>query len=183
MEDSPEFVDNKISSDKAVSFVRHILQRSGYKVINFGIETHSEEIKRYIRGNYETAALKKLHTMPDLVVIEEDTGNAMLVEVKYKKRLDPLTMKHNNMLETLMFWNEAIMLFVTNDHPYCQGIKLEDVSIGKHLTTIKSGIDGKYGVWNMSLIYKDIKDLFQKVTEKHFDAALEEFNGKKLSQK
>ena len=76
-----EWVESKAKERRSLNFVRTVLELSGYKVMDFGIENHNQEIINEIKTNYKPDTNKKLLSMPDYVVVDEDSKESWLVEV------------------------------------------------------------------------------------------------------
>jgi hypothetical protein len=84
MNDHIDYVQNKQKGKKGESTIYDLLENSGYTVMPFGIEQHNQDVIKKLRQNYECDTNRMLRCMPDLVVIDPETDEAKLVEVKVR---------------------------------------------------------------------------------------------------
>ena len=80
--DTPQFFESLASGEQGQNYIKTILQQSGYTVIPYGVENHIIELKRELRGAFQTDSQKRLHLMPDYVIIDPDTKQVWLIEIK-----------------------------------------------------------------------------------------------------
>jgi hypothetical protein len=82
MDNNSEWIEAKAKETMGQNFVKTILGLSGYEVMNFGVENHNLEIIKLIKTNYNPKTNRRLLSMPDFVVVDEDTKESWLVEFK-----------------------------------------------------------------------------------------------------
>lgn len=177
-----DWIESKAKENIGENFVRTILELSGYKVMKFGIENHNQEVIKEIKENYKPDTNRRLLSMPDLVVVDEETKESWLVEVKYRTFQDfrmnesDISFKYGKMKDYLDFWKEATLILVMNTSPYCLCIDLNKVNWNYHLKGKFKNSKGNFDeMWNFSGEYKIINDKFSKVTKENFNKALELF--------
>ncbi|MBS3149447.1 hypothetical protein J4455_02015 [Candidatus Woesearchaeota archaeon] len=177
--DDPKFIDDSAKGRMAVNFVKHLLEKSGYDVYDFGIETHNANIKKQLKNTYYTHASRILHLLPDLVVINPETSRAYLIEVKFRRTLEFFDLKERIVSESIKYWPEMFFVVVSNQDPYCQWFKCSDMESFQHgIEALPINVE-KETRENKSIMkiskfnfYQDIKILFNKVTDENLQACL-----------
>ena len=180
MDDKSEWVESKAKERLGQNFVKTVLELSGYKVMDFGIENHNQELIKQIQTNYSPKTNRRLLSMPDFVVVDEKTKESWLVEVKHRNfkeyfdmRRTNITFKYAHMKDYLDFWKDAILILTLNVKPYCLCIDLDKINWNIHF---KEKFKNKKGnldeAWNFRGIYQLINDRFPKVTSENFKKAL-----------
>lgn len=175
-----EWIGSKAKESIGENFVRTVLELSGYKVMKYGFEHHNQEIVKEIKTNYKSDTNRRLLSMPDLVVVDEETKESWLVEVKYRT-FQEFRMNENNipfsygrMKDYLDFWKEATLIFVFNSSPYCLCVDLDKVNWNYHFKKRFENNKGNLDeLWNFSGEYELINKKFPKVTKENFTKALE----------
>ena len=84
MENDNTWVESKAKERISQNFLKTVLELSGYSVMNFGVEHHNQEIISQIKTNYHPETNRRLMSMPDYVVVDKETKETWLVEVKYR---------------------------------------------------------------------------------------------------
>jgi hypothetical protein len=92
------WVESRAKERKGHNFVKTVLELSGYKVMNFGIENHNQEIVRQLKKSYKFETNRRLLSMPDYVVIDDETKEAWLVEVKTRNLKQPFELRNTTLL-------------------------------------------------------------------------------------
>ena len=183
MEENEEWVESKAKESKGHNFVKTLLGLAGYKIMEYGIENHNQDIIKEITGNYDSDTNKRLMCMPDFVVVDPDTKVAELVEVKYREMPDywnweksNLWFKYRKMKAYLDNWKDMTLIIVLNVEPYCFCIRMSDIDWCNHFKGKRDGgHDTGYldELWNFYGSYKDIKDVFPKINVEHFKKTLD----------
>lgn len=180
METKTEWAESKAKERIAQNFVKTILELSGYRVMNFGIENHNQEIIRQIKDNYAPKTNRRLLSMPDFVVIDEESKESLIVEVKHRTFKQYFDMKRSNivfkyghMKDYLDFWRDATLILTFNVSPFCLCVDFKKINWNIHF---KEKFKNKKGTldeaWNFRGIYQIINDKFPKVTENNFKKTL-----------
>lgn len=162
------------------NFVRTVLEYSGYDVMDYGIENHNQAIVSKVATNYKPETNRRLLSMPDFIVVDKETSESWLVEVKhreFKHEFDyvrtTIPFRLGQIKDYLDFWKEATVIFTFNVKPYCLCIELAKVNWSIHLKD-KFEYEGKLNeAWCFSGIYMLINNKFPKVTPESFEKALE----------
>ena len=176
-----DWILSKSKERRSLNFVKTLLELSGYRVMNFGIENHNREIVKLLKANYATEMNRRLLSMPDFVVLDEETGETWLIEVKHRSFRNGFDMKKSNitlncgmMKDYLDFWRGATLVLTFNVKPYCLCVDFDRVNWSVHFKSRCTGKDGKpVEAWNFSGIYQIINDKFPKVTSENFKKALD----------
>jgi hypothetical protein len=180
--DSQAFIDGKNKEEVAISFLSGVLKRSGYEVMKYGIENHNQEIIGKLRGKVDFETNKRLLTMPDLVVFDNETNEAWLVEVKckfsdkltyFQKNLS-MAMTYHHLKNYIEYWNDTTIIFVFKFPPYFKCVDVKDIDWNRHFIEKKQFKNSKTTdeIWNFYDIYKDLTDKFPKVTSETIKHAL-----------
>ncbi len=180
MSSNTEWVESKAKERASQNFLKTVLELSGYKVMNFGVENHNQEIIGQIKSNYYPDTNRRLLSMPDFVVIDEETKETQLVEVKHRNFEQPfdikktdITLKYGTMKAYLDFWKEATLILTFNVSPYCLCVDLDKVNWNTHFKSKFENNKGNHDeLWNFSGIYQIINDKFPKVTPENFKRTL-----------
>jgi len=180
MNGNNDWVEGKSKERHSQNFLKTVLELSGYKVMNFGIENHNQETISQIKTNYSPETNRRLLSMPDYVVIDEETKETWLVEVKFRSFKDKFDMKENNvsfkygsMKSYLDFWKDATLILVFNVSPYCLCIDFDKVNWNIHFKEkFKNSKGNMDEFWNFCGIYEFINDKFPKVTPENFRKTL-----------
>ena len=169
------WAENKAKERRGQNFIRTILELSGYKVMNYGIENHNMEIIRMIKGNYESETNRRLMCMPDFVVVDPDTNKAELVEVKYRNipefdwRKTTFIFRYHTIHDYMEYWKDLTLIIALNVKPFCICVKMDEIDWNIHF---KQRVEGEKGrmdeIWNFSGLYKLINEVFPRVTQESF---------------
>ena len=186
MRDTIRWIEKESQSKIAITFVKTVLKYARYKVMKFGIENHNKKIVEHIRGNYKPDTNLRLMCMPDLVVVDPKTKIAELIEVKWRPKPEyfshhksDFAFKYRQIFEYQNYWGDMTLAIVMNVAPYCLCVRMKDIDYGEHF--IKKSNKGstkghKYDLWNFNDIYKDLKEIFPKVSDKYFDKTVKDLN-------
>jgi len=83
-----------IKSQVTQSLLMAMLENAGYLVSRLGVEERLAEVKYLSKPEYDRLALpQQLRLLPDLLVAAPDLSAAHLVEVKYRRQLEPRTIR------------------------------------------------------------------------------------------
>src|SRR3989344_7100745 len=164
MDNDNEWVESKAKERISHNFLKTVLELSGYKVMNFGVENHNQEIISQIRTNYSPDTNRRLLSMPDYVVIDEETKETWLVEVKYRNfeknfnmKESNIAFKYGNIKTYIDFWKEATLILVLNVSPYCLCIDFNKINWNIHFKEKFKNRNGNLDeLWNFRGIYEVI---------------------------
>ncbi|MBN2053142.1 hypothetical protein JW756_06575 [Candidatus Woesearchaeota archaeon] len=162
------------------NFVKTVLELSGYKLMNFGVENHNQEIIKEIKKNYSCETNRRLLSMPDFVVIDPETKESWLIEVKHRTLKEKFEMKKSNiafgyghMKSYLDFWKEATLILTFNVTPFCLCVDFKEINWDIHFKGKFKNNDGTLDeVWNFCGAYQIINKKFPKVTNDTFKKTL-----------
>jgi len=91
-----------------------ILDDAGYEVYPFGYETFLANLKRplYDAEAIHSEAAERIRSTPDLVVLDKETGDLNLVEVKFRGRLWDDKRAHILVNLYRKYWSESVLLLI-----------------------------------------------------------------------
>lgn len=177
MADDKEFINSSAMGDKAIAFVKQLLELSDYEVCNFGIEHHNKKIISSLKNSYAYISNKKLHGLPDLVVIDKQTKRAYLVEVKFRGDISCFNIKSKAIQSMIRFWPDAFIVIVSFQQPYCLAFKvneLEDI-IGIGTKDAKGYNITRYDMLGIEF-GKDFNKIFSHVKDEDIQQCLKFHN-------
>lgn len=144
MSDNLSFTRNLVKGRIAETIFAQMFRDSGqYTVLEFGYE----KVVPQLVGNYDhnNPVIESLRVAPDFAVIDQETKEVRLIEVKYRARLDI-----NNVLDCARkmhaSWNPSYLFIATLDGFYFDEISkiiIEDGNISR-LTSIPDETQSKY---------------------------------------
>ncbi|MFA4960248.1 MAG: hypothetical protein WC548_01145 [Candidatus Pacearchaeota archaeon] len=180
MDCNQDWVESKAKERISQNFLKTVLELSGYKVMNFGVENHNQDIISQIKTNYAPETNKRLMSMPDYVVMDEETKETWLVEVKYRSfndqfnmKDDVLAFKYGDIKDYLDFWRDATLILVFNVSPYCLCVDVNKINWNVHFKEKFKNTKGNFDeLWNFSGLYELINKKFPKVTHENFRRTL-----------
>jgi len=156
-------------------FIRNLFEiTDGYKIIPFGVETRSEEVKDLIRSNFKTDTNKKIKSLPDFIVVDKEKEESHLIEVKhpgikfFDESKTQFMFKWGVIQDLIKYWKEAVLVIALNCEPHCLCVKVSDIEPDKHLKFSKH-VNGKpTDYWSFEGLYTDIRDAFPLIKGKDF---------------
>ena len=91
-----------------------ILLNAGYDVYPFGYESFLANLKRplYDAEATHSEVAKRIRSTPDLVVLDKETGDLNLVEVKFRGRLWDDKRAHILVNLYLKYWRESVLVLI-----------------------------------------------------------------------
>jgi hypothetical protein len=175
-----EWIESKAKERLSQNFVKTVLELSGYKVMDYGIENHNQEIIKQIKTNYSPDTNRRLLSMPDYVVVDEESKETWLVEVKYRSFKEYFDMKKSNiafkyahMKDYLDFWKDTTLILIFNVSPFCLCVDLDKINWNIHFKEKFKNNKGRLDErWNFCGIYQIINKKFPKVTSENFNKTL-----------
>jgi len=171
-----EWVEAKSKETYGHNFLRSVLNLSGYKVMNFGIENHNQQLIKEIAANYAHDTNKRLLSMPDFVVIDNETKECTLVEVKFRtmEQKASCIFRYGLIKQYIDYWIDCTLIMVLTQEPYCMCIDVKDIDWNRHFVK-KDYIKNNrvIEIWNFEKIWKPIQGKFPKVTEEHVKKAVQ----------
>jgi len=124
MSTETEWIESKAKERLSQNFVKTVLELSGYKVMDYGIENHNQEIIKQIKTNYSPDTNRRLLSMPDYVVVDEESKETWLIEVKYRSfkyyfdmKKSNIAFKYAHMKDYQGFWKDATLILIFNVSP------------------------------------------------------------------
>jgi hypothetical protein len=180
MSTETEWIESKAKERLSQNFVKTVLELSGYKVMDYGIENHNQEIIKQIKTNYSPDTNRRLLSMPDFVVVDEESKETWLVEAKYRGFKEYFDMKKSNiafkyahMKDYLDFWKDATLILTFDVSPYCLCVDFDKINWNIHFKEKFKNSKGKLDEsWNFCGIYQIINKKFPKVTSDNFNKTL-----------
>lgn len=159
--------------------MKSILELSGYKVMNYGIENHNMQIIKRIKGNYSSETNQRLMCMPDYVVVDPETKESRLVEVKYRQLPEYFNWKKTNFMfkyrtihNYLEHWNDLILVFALNVKPFCICVDMDKIDWNIHFKGKQQTNSGRMDeIWNFTGLYQLINEAFPLVNNECFTKA------------
>jgi len=174
-----QWSEHKSKERQSQNFVKTVLELSGYKIMDYGIETHNMDIVKEIKKTYKTKTNNRLLSMPDYVVVDPDTKEAELIEVKYRSqeyfnwKKTTFLFGYRNISNYIDYWIDATLIIVMEVKPYCLCVRVRDIDWNYHFKEKKETSKGIHDeVWNFSGIYRIINEVFPRITDKYFMKAL-----------
>jgi hypothetical protein len=175
------WAESKAKERVGQNFVKSILELSGYKVMNYGIENHNMQVIRMIKGNYSSKTNQRLMCMPDYVVVDPQTQEAKLVEVKYRQlpkyfnwKKSNFMFKYRTIYNYLEYWKDLTLIFALNVKPFCICVHMDDIDWNIHFKGKHENQQGHLDeIWNFTGLYKLINEVFPMVTNECFTKAKE----------
>jgi len=154
-EEETKWVEQKAKERQSQNFVKTVLELSGYKVMDYGIETHNMDI------------------------VKDNTKEAELIEVKYRSqeyfnwKKTTFLFGYKDISNLINYWIDATLIIVMEVKPYCLCISVRDIDWNFHFKEKKEISKGILDeVWNFSGIYRIINEVFPRITDKYFMKAL-----------
>jgi len=90
-----------------------ILDNAGYEVHPFGYESFLASIKRPLyNAPFGSEVAERIRSAPDLVVLDRETGDLNLVEVKFRGRLWDDKQAHILVNLYRKYWNESVLVLI-----------------------------------------------------------------------
>jgi len=121
MSNSTDFARNLVKGKIAETIFAQMLRETGkFTVLEFGYEKLIPELIQ--SSAIEDETLEIIRSAPDFAVINKETKEVRLIEVKYKKRLNSEYILKNakRMMEA---WNPSFLFVVTHDDFYFDDIR------------------------------------------------------------
>ncbi|KXA89959.1 hypothetical protein AKJ62_01975 [candidate division MSBL1 archaeon SCGC-AAA259D14] len=115
----PAFSETRVIGNTAKEIVRTLLSGSEYLVYPFGYESYFTGIKDLVhQGKFDDTptpkVVKKIRSMPDLVVIDEEIEQIDLVEVKFRNEVPTdISLKPKIVKRYEKCWPESTLVCVT----------------------------------------------------------------------
>lgn len=163
-----DFIGAETTGKVGVSYACALFKYSGYDVADFGIEHQADIIQKVINKSYVPVVNQILHAMPDLIVLDKDSKEAMLVEVKYHRRYDlqKFRFKYRRMKNYIDYWPDAILLLIRDTAPHYLAVRVRDIDWHSHFNGSIFNDNEKTDLWDLSSIACDVRTLFPKITDK-----------------
>jgi len=178
--DADDFAEKKGLERIGINFVKTVLELSGYRIMDYGIESHNQEITSLLKRSYKHSTNIRLLSTPDLVAYDSDTRKSHIIEVKYRKFPLFFNPAHTNIAfrylmikQYMQYWPETIFIVVMNVKPFCLCVDLQDIDWNKHYKGHMQIKNRDSEIWNFNGSYKLINQIFNKVTRENFLKALD----------
>lgn len=154
---------NQLKGTIAKEMVRGLLEDSGYKAYPFGYESLLTQIRYDIHKHRltQTDSIKRLRSMPDLLVYDENNGRVWFTEVKFRRVESPKDVAIG--LEQVSwyqkYWNDSVLVVV---------IPVESVFYAQHVSKLQlqapSSSDRNQGVaFDLAKDFLPIDQIFPKI--------------------
>lgn len=90
-----------------------VLDNAGYEVYPFGYESFLANLKRPLyNAPFSSEVAERIRSTPDLVVLDKETGDLNLVEVKFRGRLWNDKQAHILVNLYRKYWSESILVLI-----------------------------------------------------------------------
>ena len=121
-----DFVRNKLKGTIAEIIFQYMFQEDGFAtVLPFGYEKTQPILAQYQHVIETAEALAHIRDAPDFILVRPDNRDIVLVDVKYRHRMDPEQV-HKIVSTMLRHWETAWLFLATRDGFYfgpCEAIK------------------------------------------------------------
>jgi hypothetical protein len=111
-----KFYDDMLKGNASKDLVKLLLEKSGYIVYAFGYESTFSGIRKKLgeRGTQNSITVRRIKSSPDLLVYDEKSKDAMLVEVKMRSApTETGVLIYGQKIEQYKeFWNDSILVLV-----------------------------------------------------------------------
>ncbi len=133
--------EETIKGQVTQSLLTAMLEDAGYHVSRLGVEERLTEIKYLNKTDYDRLSLpQQLRLLPDLLVTVPDLSVAHLVEVKYRRELEPRTVRQliERLGQQFEIWPGTIAVLFLSDsfwddrgfiQDHVRAIRLEDLPL------------------------------------------------------
>jgi hypothetical protein len=112
-----QFTKNLVKGRIAETVFAQMLRDAGmFTVLEFGYEKIVPDLLQYNHG-HDNPVIETLRTAPDFAIINQETKEVRLVEVKYRKHLDYSEVK-NSAERMHASWNPSYLFIATLDGFY-----------------------------------------------------------------
>jgi hypothetical protein len=105
-----DFHDTLFKGNVFKELVKVLLEKSEYLVIPYGYENPFSNLKKKLSGSSSPTAVR-IRSSPDLLIYDEQSGDARLVEVKMSSYESP-RFKSTQIETYKQFWNDAVLVMV-----------------------------------------------------------------------
>ncbi len=169
---------NQLKGTIAKEMVRGLLEDSGYKAYPFGYESLLTQIRYDIhkRKMTQTDSIRRLRSMPDLLVYDEDNGQVWFTEVKFRRVDSPKDVAIG--LEQVSwyqkYWNDSVLVVV---------IPVESVFYAQYVSKLQleglgSSDRNQAIVFDLAKEFLPIEQIFSKIkpeTMKNYYSLFDKF--------
>lgn len=111
-----EFYDAMLKGNASKDLVKLLLEKSGYLVYPFGYESTFSGIRKKLgeRETKNSKTVRRIKSSPDLLVYDDKTKDAMLVEVKMRSAPTEtgVLIGGQKIEQYKEFWNDSILVLV-----------------------------------------------------------------------
>ena len=145
-----DFHDTLFKGNIFKELVKILFDKSGYLVIPYGYENPFSNIKKKLSQKHARDSLTalRIRSSPDLLVYDEQTEDAKLVEVKMSSYPTP-RFKQGQIETYKQFWNDAVLVMV---------LPFENVFYAQEIA--KLGIKEQY---DPKTDFKIIQEMFTRI--------------------
>ena len=145
-----------------------------WKCIGFGVENHIQELKKVVRKDINEVT-KKIKSMPDFIAFNEDTGETLFIEAKYRSTVSEKSkygFGYKRLNEYLEYWEGTKLVIVIPFEPYFVVVDLDKVDPSMREPVMigpKQWMDN----WDFKGVQQDIKEFFSDLTDEALKTAIE----------
>ncbi|MBW2975206.1 hypothetical protein KY366_05805 [Candidatus Woesearchaeota archaeon] len=162
-----EFYRNSLRGFNAKVLLEHLFKEAGYETYPFGYESLFSRITTGIyREGEQTDTLKRIRSMPDLLVIDNKKKRVNLVEAKFTgfTNTESLIQSKSKIDRYYKYWNDSIIVVIvpTKEYVYAQYISKLDIPKQHYY---KSGIKGEIYYFNLEKEFVPIYKIFPEITK------------------
>jgi hypothetical protein len=133
-----------------LELVKTLFEKSGYLVVPYGYEKQLISVKRELSKTSDTETWRKIRSSPDLLVLNKDTKELKLVEVKMSSY--PYPRLNRVQLENYKeFWDDTILVMV---------LPFDNMFYSKRIHDLGAKDD-----YNPNTDFVKIQDMFPKIEQ------------------
>jgi len=163
---------NKLVGNFAENIIEYLINSmSDWRCIKFGVEETIKGLKDMAKksSNNSNRVTQKIRCMPDFVAFNEKTGEAFLIEVKYRFKL-----KSGYILNYLEryneYWKGTKLIIVSVNEPHFVCVDLGKINKETMREMKYLGRDRK-PFWNFEEIEQNIKEIFPDLKDEDIEEA------------
>ncbi len=176
MKTQKEWSENKLMGDFAENLVKFLINSTPHwKCVKFGIENHINDLKKNIIANLNDIT-KKIKSMPDFIVFNDQTDKTFFVEVKYRgfdpKRIPgKIEYKLDFLEEYENYWPGTKLIIISPFKPHISIINLKEAKP----EMCRKEYNGKKldCYWNFIEIQKEISSIFENIPKEVIQKAID----------
>jgi len=169
-ETAEEFYRNSLRGFNAKVLLEHLFKDSGYETYPFGYESLFSRITAGIhRDGKQTDTLKRIRSMPDLLVINNNRNEVHLIEAKFTgfTRTTSCIQSKARINRYYKFWNDSIIVIIVPAKEYIYAQHVSKLKIEGRKPYTKFGKIQYY--FNLEKEFVPIYKIFPEITKEKIE--------------